>query len=223
MILMTPDHSTLPSELPKDAVCHVAYVPRTKRLLDVVLILLGLPLALPLVLSIVILQKLTTRGPVFFRQQRVGQNGRVFNMLKFRSMHVDAESRLAEVKQGSDREGICFKQKHDPRVTMLGRFLRRSSLDELPQLWNVLRGEMSLVGPRPALPQEVAEYPEAAMGRLAGLPGLTGLWQISGRADLDFDQMIELDLLYLQNISVATDLRILFGTFGAVFTGRGAY
>lgn len=223
MILMTPDNSTLSSELPKDAVHHVSNVPRTKRLLDVVLILLGLPLALPLILSIVILQKLTTRGPVFFRQQRVGQNGRVFNMLKFRSMHVDAEARLAEVKQGSDRGGICFKQKHDPRVTLLGRFLRRSSLDELPQLWNVLRGEMSLVGPRPALPQEVAEYPEAAMGRLAGLPGLTGLWQISGRADLDFDQMIELDLLYLQNISVATDLRILFGTFGAVFTGRGAY
>lgn len=223
MILMTPDHSTLASELPKDAVRILAKVPRSKRVLDIALLLLGLPLALPVILTIIILQKLTTRGPIFFRQHRVGQNGRVFSMLKFRSMHVDAEARLAEVRQDSNRNGICFKHKDDPRVTMLGRFLRRSSLDELPQLWNVLRGEMSLVGPRPALPQEVAEYPDHAMGRLAGLPGLTGLWQISGRADLDFDQMVELDLLYLQNVSVATDLRILMGTFGAVFTGRGAY
>lgn len=223
MILMTPDHSTLTSELPKVAVQKMAKVPRSKRILDVTLLVLGLPLALPLVLSIIIMQKLTTRGPIFFRQYRVGQNGQIFSMLKFRSMHVDAEARLADVKQDSDRSGICFKHKHDPRVTWLGRFLRRSSLDELPQLWNVLRGEMSLVGPRPALPQEVAEYPEHAMGRLAGLPGLTGLWQISGRADLDFDQMVELDLLYLQNVSVTTDLRILFGTFGAVLTGRGAY
>ena len=144
-------------------------------------------------------------------------------MVKFRTMYHDAEARRAALLFTSTREGICFKQKNDPRITPIGRLLRRTSLDELPQLWNVLRGEMSLVGPRPALPEEVALYSEAAMARLGGLPGLTGLWQVSGRADIGFDEMVALDVAYLQSASLRTDLALVFRTLGAVVRAKGAY
>ena len=144
-------------------------------------------------------------------------------MIKFRSMYQGAEQRRAEVLDSSDRAGICFKAKDDPRITPFGRILRRSSLDELPQLINVLMGHMSLVGPRPALPQEVAEYPAAAMERLKVLPGITGAWQVAGRADLGFDEMVALDVSYVRHATMSVDLRILAQTFGAVASGRGAY
>ena len=198
-------------------------LPRGKRVLDVALVLLALPALVPVFLAIALAIKLTSRGPVFFVQTRVGQGAMPFGMVKFRSMVADAEARRDEVLAASDREGLCFKAKADPRITALGRVLRRASLDELPQLINVLKGEMSLVGPRPALPEEVAAYPSRAMGRLAVLPGITGPWQVAGRADLGFDQMIELDLAYARRATLGTDLRILVATVRAVISGRGAY
>lgn len=192
-----------------------------KRVLDLALVVVGLVAIWPLFFVIALAVRLSSPGPVFFVQTRVGRNGALFGMIKFRSMVSDAEA-LRDPAQ-SDRDGICFKQRQDPRVTPLGRFLRRTSLDELPQLFNVLKGEMSLVGPRPALPQEVAQYPTPAMGRLAVLPGITGLWQVSGRADLGFDDMVRLDLDYAADPGLWRDLVILWRTFGVVLSGRGAY
>lgn len=194
-----------------------------KRALDLILCAMALPAILPVLGVSAAAVRLSSRGPVFFVQERVGQGGKTFPMFKFRSMYADAEARRSEVESMSDREGVCVKLKRDPRVTPVGRFLRRWSLDELPQLLNVLRGDMSLVGPRPALVCEVAQYPDHAHGRHAVLPGITGLWQISGRADIGFDEMISLDMAYVQRVSVATDLRILLRTIGAVLGGRGAY
>ena len=165
----------------------------------------------------------TSPGPVFFVQTRVGLNGRTFNMLKFRSMYRDAEARRAEVAATSDRDGLCLKIKCDPRITPVGRIIRRWSLDELPQLFNVIRGDMSLVGPRPALVEEVAAYPDHAHARHAVPPGITGLWQVSGRADICFDEMIELDLDYVSRSSTKTDVNILLRTFRVVASGEGAY
>jgi lipopolysaccharide/colanic/teichoic acid biosynthesis glycosyltransferase len=194
-----------------------------KRALDLGLVLAGAAVVLPVFLAIAAAIKITSEGPVFFVQQRVGQGGKSFGMIKFRSMFIDAEARREGLRVQSDRQGICFKIKDDPRVTPIGRILRRLSLDELPQLLNVLRGEMSLVGPRPALPEEVAAYPSYAHERLDVLPGLTGSWQVSGRADLNFAQMIELDIAYARRGGLITDLHILYRTFGAVLSGRGAY
>lgn len=196
---------------------------RHKRVLDLGLIVLALPVLLPVLLLLALAVRLTTSGPVLFLQTRVGRDGRPFRMVKFRSMYRDAEARRAVLLAQSDRAGLCFKHKDDPRVTPIGRILRRSSLDELPQLWNVVRGEMSLVGPRPALPEEVALYSPEAMGRLAGLPGLTGLWQVSGRANIGFDEMVEMDLRYLEQASLRHDLALILRTFGAVALARGAY
>ncbi|KUF12601.1 WecB/TagA/CpsF family glycosyltransferase [Pseudoponticoccus marisrubri] len=194
-----------------------------KRALDITLSA-GLVLLLaPLFLVLAGLIRADSRGPVFFRQTRVGQNGRPFTMFKFRTMHVDAEARLAEIRAMSDREGVCFKSRHDPRVTRIGRLLRRSSIDELPQILNVLFGQMSLVGPRPALPSEVAAYPTRALERLAARPGITGLWQVSGRADIGFDKMIDMDVAYVRSRGVLLDLVLLALTARAVISGRGAY
>ncbi|WP_435259303.1 sugar transferase [Thioclava sp. FR2] len=194
-----------------------------KRIFDLLLISLSLPVLLPTVILLAVAIKLISKGPVFFVQERVGENGRRFRMVKFRSMYPDAEERRAALLKTSERMGVCFKHRHDPRVTPIGRFLRRTSLDELPQLWNVFCGDMSLVGPRPALPEEVAQYSPRALERLNGLPGLTGLWQVSGRADIGFDQMVELDIAYLRTSGVVTDAKLIWRTFGAVFTARGAY
>lgn len=194
-----------------------------KRPFDLVLSLLILALLSPVFLMIAALVKWTSPGKVLFVQTRIGKDGVPFKIYKFRSMFMDAEARRAALLASSDREGICFKSKNDPRITPVGRWLRRLSLDELPQILNVIKGDMSLVGPRPALPSEVAAYPARAMQRLAVLPGITGLWQVSGRALIGFDEMVELDIRYARSCSLCTDILILFRTFGAVFSGRGAY
>jgi lipopolysaccharide/colanic/teichoic acid biosynthesis glycosyltransferase len=167
--------------------------------------------------------KCDSRGPVLFKQTRVGRNGKTFSMYKFRSMSVDAEAKRNEVLATSDREGVCFKSRNDPRITRVGRFIRRFSVDELPQILNVLRGEMSIVGPRPALPCEVAAYPARALGRLAVKPGITGVWQVSGRADIGFDKMIDMDLAYASSRTILLDIILILMTFRAVVSARGAY
>ncbi|MDQ2094933.1 WecB/TagA/CpsF family glycosyltransferase [Rhodalgimonas zhirmunskyi] len=195
----------------------------TKRAMDIVLSGILTTLLSPLLLLVVALIKIDSKGPALFKQERVGRNGRIFTVLKFRTMHTDAEERLAEIRDQSDREGICFKSRNDPRVTRVGRFLRRYSVDELPQILNVLFGDMSLVGPRPALPREVAAYPQAALERLKARPGITGLWQVSGRADIGFDKMIDMDVAYVRSRSVLLDVLLLALTARAVLSGRGAY
>lgn len=200
-----------------------ATVPAWKRPFDVMLALAALFALAPLFLSIALAVRLTSPGPAFYVQTRVGLNGRRFGMVKFRSMHTGADAERAALAERSDRDGLCFKLREDPRVTRLGRYLRRVSLDELPQLWNVLKGDMSLVGPRPALPEEVAAYPEPALERLAALPGITGPWQVSGRAEVGFDEMVQLDLAYVRSATLAGDIAILWRTVGVVVSGRGAY
>lgn len=194
-----------------------------KRAVDVGLaLLLGL-VCLPLAALLALLIKLTSHGPVLFRQVRCGLSGRPFTFYKLRTMVEDAEGRLAEVAHLNEHDGPVFKSSHDPRVTTFGRFLRRFSLDEIPQLWNVLKGEMSLVGPRPPLPDEVARYEKWQRRRLSMKPGLTGLWQVSGRSDLpSFDQWMELDLAYIDNWSLTLDAKILLRTVPTVLGGKGA-
>jgi exopolysaccharide biosynthesis WecB/TagA/CpsF family protein len=177
----------------------------------------------PLLVLAALAVRAESRGPVLFRQTRVGTAGEPFTMFKFRSMYADAETRRAALLAQSDRDGICFKAREDPRITRVGRILRRLSLDELPQLLNVLRGEMSIVGPRPALPDEVASYSDRAMGRLSVKPGLTGIWQVSGRADIGFERMIDMDLAYACSLTLMLDLMLIALTFRAVLSGRGAY
>ena len=189
------------------------------RVVGVLVALCALVVLVPAMVAV----KVTSPGPVFFRQTRVGEDGVPFTMLKLRTMYVDAEERLAEFAEQSDGNGVLFKMRNDPRVTSLGRILRRFSIDELPQVWNVIRGEMSLVGPRPPLPREVAEYDDRAYHRLLAKPGLTGLWQVSGRSDLDWEESVRLDLYYVDNRCTQDDLRILARTAGAVLGGRGAY
>ena len=162
-------------------------------------------------------------GPAFFRQTRVGRGGREFQVFKFRSMVVDAEQRLVDLRAQNEGAGLLFKMKDDPRVTPIGRVLRRYSLDELPQLFNVLAGSMSLVGPRPPLPREVEGYERAAARRLLVKPGITGLWQVSGRSDLSWEQTVRLDLRYVENWTLALDALILLKTVRAVVFGGGAY
>jgi exopolysaccharide biosynthesis polyprenyl glycosylphosphotransferase len=177
---------------------------------------------LPVFLTIALAVKLTSTGPVFFSQERVGYHGRPFKILKFRTMVVDAEERLEQLLDLNEATGPLFKMKDDPRITRVGRFLRKWSLDELPQLWNVLRGDMSLVGPRPPLSREVAQYEDWQMSRLEVRPGLTGLWQVSGRSELPFDDYVRLDLFYIENWSMAYDLFILAKTVPTLATARGA-
>lgn len=194
-----------------------------KALLDRLLALLLLVAALPLMAAVALAIATTSRGPVLFRQQRIGAGGRPFQMLKFRSMVVDAEQRLAEVAALNESDSVMFKIRRDPRVTTVGAVIRRHSLDELPQLWNVLRGEMSLVGPRPPLPSEVDAYDSDAFRRLRVRPGMTGLWQVSGRSDLSWEESLRLDLRYVDNWCLALDLQILWRTWHAVIGRSGAY
>jgi exopolysaccharide biosynthesis polyprenyl glycosylphosphotransferase len=184
---------------------------------------LALFLLSPLFILFITLIRLTDRGPGLFRQTRVGQDGRAFTVFKFRTMVVDAEERKSHLAALNDSDGVLFKMRRDPRVTAVGAWLRRWSLDELPQLINVLIGDMSLVGPRPALPQEAALYGDHVRRRLAVKPGLTGLWQVSGRSDLSWDESVRLDLRYVENWSFVLDLQILWKTASAVLRGSGAY
>lgn len=195
-----------------------------KRSLDVILSFLGLILLTPLFLLLAILIKVEDpKGPVFFSQTRVGKNGKLFKMYKFRSMVRNAEERLSELIHQSDVQGAMFKMKHDPRITKVGRVIRKSSLDELPQLLNVLRGDMSLVGPRPPLPREVSEYTSYDMQRLLVIPGCTGLWQVSGRNHIGFQEMVELDLKYIRERSLKKDVYILLKTVKVLVGSDDAY
>lgn len=194
-----------------------------RRALDLTVSVLALLLLLPLLALIALWIRLDSSGPVLFVQTRVGKDGCEFSVFKFRSMFTNAEASLHTVLATNERSGPVFKMRQDPRVTRSGRFLRRCSLDEVPQLLNVLRGEMSLVGPRPALPREVALYTPEQRERLAVLPGLTGLWQVSGRANLSFEESVALDLDYVQRQSVWLNLSLLLRTIPAVLTGHGAY
>jgi exopolysaccharide biosynthesis polyprenyl glycosylphosphotransferase len=177
----------------------------------------------PLLVGIALAVRLSSRGPAFFTQQRIGRDGVPFTMVKFRSMVVDAEEQRDQLIEHSDRDGLMFKMHADPRITKVGGLLRRYSLDELPQLFNVLSGSMSLVGPRPPLPEEVERYGDDVRRRLLVKPGLTGLWQVSGRADLSWEESVRLDLRYVDNWSLAADLLILWKTARAVLRGSGAY
>lgn len=195
----------------------------TKTLMDRVVGTALLLVASLVLVPAAIAVKVTSPGPALFRQTRVGTDGRPFTMLKLRSMSTDADRRRAELADRSDGNGTLFKMRQDPRVTPVGRVLRRFSIDELPQLINVVRGDMSLVGPRPPLPSETETYDTTVYRRLKVKPGLTGLWQVSGRSDLSWEQSVRLDLRYVDNWSVPMDLKILGRTFRAVFGGRGAY
>ncbi len=193
-----------------------------KRTLDIVVAGAALAFAAPVLALAAAAIKLESKGPVLFRQTRIGKDGQPFTMWKLRSMYADAEARKAALAATSERTG-AFKLKHDPRITRVGRLIRKASLDEIPQLFNVLDGTMSLVGPRPPLPDEVAAYSFVERGRLAVKPGITCTWQVSGRADLAFDRQVELDLAYVQRPSLLTDLGLLCRTVPAVLTARGAY
>ena len=195
-----------------------------KRTIDVVGSALGLVLLSPLFLILAILIKLDDpAGPVFFSQFRIGKDGQRFRMYKFRSMCVGAESKLAKLAEQNEIAGAMFKMKDDPRITRIGRFIRKTSLDELPQLYNVLRGDMSLVGPRPCLPREYATYTAYDKQRLLVTPGCTGLWQVSGRNGLSFDQMVVLDLEYISHRSILNDIIILFKTVKVIIVPNQAY
>ena len=195
-----------------------------KRMTDFVLALLGLAILSPVFLIVAPLIKWDDpKGTVFFGQDRVGKDGELFKMYKFRSMYVDAEERLANLLEHNEVSGAMFKMKEDPRVTKIGACIRKCSIDELPQLFNVLMGDMSLVGPRPALIREVAEYTSYDKQRLLVKPGISGLWQVSGRSRLTFAQMVALDLEYVTTRSYWMDIKILFKTVIVVCKGDGAY
>jgi lipopolysaccharide/colanic/teichoic acid biosynthesis glycosyltransferase len=176
----------------------------------------------PLALVIAIAIKLDSPGPIFYHSERIGKKGRVFRLAKFRTMVRDAEDRRSDVMHMNEREGVLFKISNDPRVTKLGRFLRKYSLDELPQFMNVLRGDMSVVGPRPPLASEVREYKLSHLRRLDVTPGVTGLWQVQGRQDPSFDSYISLDVTYIENWSIWLDMKIIMRTIGVVFSGTGS-
>ncbi len=194
-----------------------------KRVFDFILVCIALPFALPIMLMIAIAIKLDSPGPVFFKQERVGKWGQPFYCFKFRSMYIDAEARKAELMANNEADEVVFKIKNDPRVTRVGKLIRKASIDEIPQLFNVLKGEMSLVGPRPPVPYEVAQYQFDQLRRLDAVPGITGLQQVSGRSELSFKRWVELDLQYISEQSLLKDIEILLKTIPAVLTGRGAY
>jgi lipopolysaccharide/colanic/teichoic acid biosynthesis glycosyltransferase len=193
-----------------------------KNVMDRVFAFILLVLLAPLFAVISLLIRLGDRGRAFFHQSRVGREGKVFKVVKFRTMYPDAEERLAQLVDQNESDGLLFKIKDDPRITPVGRMLRRTSLDELPQLINVIRGEMSLVGPRP-LPADDGDFLGDVRRRLLVKPGITGLWQVSGRSELSWDDAVRLDLYYVDNWSLAFDLVILWRTIGVVLARRGAY
>ena len=202
---------------------HTCRYAGIKRVFDIVAAVLALLVLLPVFVLIALAVKLTSKGPVLYRSERIGLCGEPFLFLKFRSMYTGAEGARAELEAANEKDGPIFKMKRDPRITPVGRFIRKYSLDELPQFWSVLRGEMSMVGPRPPIRKEVEQYDDFARRRLSVKPGMTCYWQIMGRSDLTFEQWMELDNRYIEEMSFLTDLRILVLTPGAVLKGDGAY
>lgn len=194
-----------------------------KRAFDLVCAFVFLAAFAPLIALLALIIKLTSKGPAFYRSTRVGLGGEHFQFLKLRSMYMDADSRLDALKEQNEKDGPIFKIRNDPRVTPIGRFIRKYSLDELPQFLHVLMGDMSMVGPRPPVPKEVAHYDESTMERLSVKPGISCYWQVMGRSNLTFDEWMELDRRYVREMSFWTDIVILLKTPGAVFRGRGAY
>ncbi len=196
-----------------------------KRTMDIGVVLPALVLLAPLFLLVALCIRLHDGGPVLYWQQRVGRRGREFAFPKFRSMGVDSDAMRAKVAAMNQHgaQGVTFKMKHDPRITPTGRVIRRFSIDELPQLWCVLTGQMTLVGPRPPMPSEVAQYSLRDRERLSVVPGLTCFWQVNGRSEIPFEQQVEMDLDYIHQRSLWTDLKLLFKTIPAVLFGRGAY
>lgn len=195
----------------------------TKRMLDVVGAIVLLVILAPVMAAIAIAIKLDSPGSVIFGQTRCGKDGIPFTFYKFRGMVADAEARKHELLAFNEADGPLFKMRHDPRVTRVGRFIRATSLDELPQIWNVLKGDMSLVGPRPGVPSEVDQYAPWHRQRMAVVGGMTGLWQVSGRSELSFEQMVHLDIEYVERWSLWLDIVILLRTAKAVLTTRGAF
>lgn len=194
-----------------------------KRLLDIIVSVLMFIILSPIFLLTAIAIKIDDPGPVFFSQIRVGKKGKYFYMYKFRSMEVHAEEKKFELLELNDSGKVIFKMKEDPRLTRIGKFIRKFSIDELPQLWNVFKGDMSLVGPRPPLPMEVRVYKFRDLERLNVKPGVTCIWQVSGRSDIDFDGQVDLDLQYIESQSLWMDIKLLFKTIPAVLFGKGAY
>ena len=198
--------------------------PQVKRVADIVVASVAIAASAPLFVFIAAAIKMNSKGPVFFRQTRVGEHGKTFSMIKFRSMAVNAEQRKTELQSEHDNPGgIRFKMQNDPRITGVGKCLRRTSLDELPQLFNVLLGDMTLVGPRPPIPSEVAAYSLEERVRLNCKPGITCIWQVTGRSNIPFDQQVLLDQQYVYGRSASMDLRLMLATVPAVLLGRGAY
>jgi lipopolysaccharide/colanic/teichoic acid biosynthesis glycosyltransferase len=193
------------------------------RGVDVVLSIIILMVGLPFWLCIAAAIRLNSAGPIIYKQTRIGLNGRPFEMYKFRSMYQNADRVLTVLMSQNEAQGPLFKMRDDPRITPIGKFLRRTSLDEIPQLFNVIRSEMSLVGPRPPLPNEVAQYEGWQKGRLAIKPGMTGLWQVRGRSDISFDEGVLMDLYYIENWSLRLYFQILLRTIPAAIFSRGAY
>jgi len=195
-----------------------------KRLMDIFGSIIGLLITSIVFLFVSLAIKIEDpKGPVFFSQTRVGKNGKEFKMYKFRSMVTDAEARLESLLKHNETTGAMFKMKDDPRITRVGKFIRKTSIDELPQIWNVLKGDMSLVGPRPPLLREVAEYNDYDKQRLLVVPGCTGLWQVSGRSNIGFKEMVELDLKYIKKQSIFYDIKIIFKTVIILFHDKNAY
>lgn len=194
-----------------------------KRLIDVVCSFMGVIVLSPLFIIIAIIIKTTSKGPVFFSQKRVGKNGKEFDMYKFRSMVVNAEELKEKLAAQNEMSGPMFKMKDDPRVTRVGKFIRKTSIDELPQLWNVLKGDMSLVGPRPSLPKEVAQFEDWMHRRLEVKPGLTCYWQVSGRNNIDFEDWMKLDCRYVDERNLWIDIKLIFKTVGVLFGDKNAH
>ena len=194
-----------------------------KRLIDVICSFIGVVVLSPLFIVIAIIIKATSKGPVFFSQKRVGKNGKEFDMYKFRSMVVNAEELKEKLASQNEMSGPMFKMKDDPRVTKVGKFIRKTSIDELPQLWNVFKGDMSLVGPRPSLPKEVAQFEEWMHRRLEVKPGLTCYWQVSGRNNIDFEDWMKLDIKYVDERSTWIDIKLIFKTVGVLFGDKNAH
>lgn len=194
-----------------------------KRLFDIVAATCGIVILSPLMIIIAVVIKGEDHGPIFYKQVRVGKNGKIFKMYKFRSMFVNADKMLDKLKEQNDVDGPMFKMKDDPRVTKIGHFIRKHSLDELPQFFNVLKGDMSLVGPRPPLPSEVVEYSEYDKQRLLVIPGCTGLWQATERNEVGFNKMVQLDIQYIQRASFTFDLWIIWKTVEIVIKPNGSY